>query len=141
MPPDKLSIVVFSGAFAKVHYALCMASAAAAIGKPVTLFFTMKAARALLKGDGTPGWHALDAEGDGDDAAAIDRDFALKGVATFEALLEACVELEVKVMVCEMGLKALGIGAKALREDVPVEEGGLVTFLSDASGDGAMVFV
>ncbi|MBL26652.1 MAG: hypothetical protein CMM50_03755 [Rhodospirillaceae bacterium] len=141
MPPEKLSIVVFSGAFTKVHYALCMASAALAIGKPVTLFFTMKATKALMKGDGAPGWHSLDPEEDGADAAAIDRDFALKGVATFEALLEACIELEARIMVCEMGLKAMGIGAKALREDVPVEEGGLVTFLSDASADGAMVFV
>ena len=67
--------------------------------------------------------------------------FVIQGVATFEALLEACIELEARIMVCEMGLKAMGIGAKALREDVPVEEGGLVTFLSDASADGAMVFV
>lgn len=139
MPPDKLSIVVFSGAFTKVHYALCMASAAAAVGKPATLFFTMKAVRALTA-EG-PGWHRLDGEGDRRDAAAIDRDFALKGVATFDALLEACVELDVRFMVCEMGLKALGVEPAALRPDLPVEQGGLVTFMADASAGGAMLFI
>ena len=39
--PEKLSIVVFSGDFDKIHYALVMASAAAAIDIPATLFFTM----------------------------------------------------------------------------------------------------
>ena len=43
--PEKLSLVVFSGDFDKVHYALVMASAAAAIDTPVTLFFTMEGAR------------------------------------------------------------------------------------------------
>ena len=45
--PDKLSIVVYSGKFDEVHYALVMASAAAAVGRPVTLFFTMDACIAL----------------------------------------------------------------------------------------------
>ena len=47
--PDKLSIVVYSGKFDEVHYALVMASAAAAVGRPVTLFFTMDACIALEK--------------------------------------------------------------------------------------------
>ena len=36
-PPDKLSFVVFSGDYGRIHYALVMASAAAAIDKAVTL--------------------------------------------------------------------------------------------------------
>ena len=47
--PDKLSIVVYSGKFDEVHYALVMASAAAAVGRPVTMFFTMDACIALKK--------------------------------------------------------------------------------------------
>ncbi len=45
--PNKLSIIVYSGQFDKVHYALVMASAAAAVGRPVTMFFTMDACIAL----------------------------------------------------------------------------------------------
>ncbi len=141
--PEKLSIVVFSGAFDRVHYALVMASAAIASNTPVTLFFTMWAGRALEKPlpDGSPAWHRLPvSEGPGT-AAAMDADFKARGVAQFEELLDACVLLGVKFMVCEMGLKALGMDPDALRPDVPVTKGGVVTFLADASKDGAMIFV
>ena len=36
--PDKLSIIVFSGEFERIHYAFAMASAAADRTPPVTLF-------------------------------------------------------------------------------------------------------
>ena len=57
-PPDKLSIVVYAGFYDKVHYALVMAAAAAAIGRPVTLFFTMGACHALKSpaDGGEPPW-------------------------------------------------------------------------------------
>ncbi len=134
--PDKLSIVVFSGAFERVHYAFAMASAAAAIDRPVTLFFTMDAIRALTKeSDGKPGWAALPG------ALEADANFARNGVATFEELLEACVALGVRIMVCEMGYRAMGLGLGDMRGDIKFEDGGIVTFLNDASRDGAMLFI
>lgn len=128
MSVDKLSLVVFSGEFERVHYALAMAAGAAASNRAVTLFFTMGAARALVD------WRALP-------GAERDQDLAQRGVAGFEELLEACVALGVTVMVCEMGLRALGIAAHDLRPDVPVTAGGIVSFLADASADGAMLFL
>lgn len=141
--PDKLSIVVFSGSFDRVHYALVMAAAAIATNVPVTLFFTMGAAKALRGPDslGRPGWHHLpggDLEGS---PAEIDAGFAARGVARFEELLEACAALGVRFMVCEMGLRALGISPDDLRGDIPLHQGGVVTFLTDASRDGGMLFV
>lgn len=136
--PDKLSIVVFSGAFDRVHYALVMAAAAIASNTPVTLFFTMWAGRALEK---DMGWTRLPVSEGGQTAAEMDAAFKARNVATFEELLAACVALGVRFMVCEMGLKALGIDPDDLRPDVPVAKGGVVTFLADASKDGAMVFV
>lgn len=136
--PDKLSIVVFSGAFDRVHYALVMASAAVATNTPVTVFFTMGATRALER-DG--GWTRLPVSEGRQSAAEMDSGFRDRNVATFEELLEACVALGVTFMVCEMGLRALGMTADALRDDVPIAQGGVVTFLADASRDGAMVFV
>jgi|AGTN01.2.fsa_nt_gi Uncharacterized conserved protein len=138
LSPDKLSIVVFSGFFDRVHYALVMAAAAVATNTPVTLFFTMGAARALERDQG---WKRLPVSEGGLDAARMDAGFREKTVATFEDLLEACVALGVTFMVCEMGLKALGMDAADLRPDVPLTQGGVVTFLADASRDGAMVFV
>jgi len=139
----KLSVVVYEGRFDRVHYALAMAAAAAAIGRPVTLFFTMEACRALAAPDtdGRPGWATLPvADGDGD-AISLDANYSAKGIGAFEQLLEACVAFGVTVMVCEMGLRARGLESMALRTDVPVTSGGIVTFLNDAEADGAVVFI
>lgn len=150
--PDRLSLIVFSGTFAKVHYALVLASAAAAIGTPATLFFTMAAARYLAapQDDGTPGWRALSAAGNGEGegirpaaetAGDADDVFRERGVATFEELLSACVELGVRFMVCEMGLRAMNLHRSDLRKDIPIEEAGVVTMLGDASATGAVLFI
>ncbi len=144
--PEKLSIVVFSGDFDKVHYALVMASAAAAIDIPATLFFTMAASRALLAATdkNAPQWKKLPAGEigtDGQTGGDIDTDFKDRTVATFEDLLQACISMGVKFMVCDMGLHALGLEGAALREDVPIESGGMVTFLNDAKARGQMVFI
>ena len=135
--PDKLSVVVFSGDFERVHYALAMASAAAAVDRPTTLFFTMAACHALGKRltDGRPGWSALPG------APGRDAEFAARGVATFEELFEACVDLKVTMMVCEMGLRAKDLTTDDLCQDFEHVEGGIVTFLNDASRDGAMLFI
>ena len=137
--PRRLSVVVYSEAADKVHYALAMASAAAAIGIPATLFFTMGATRALVDGSGTPGWAAMTA-GDGRRGAELDADYRARGVAAFEELIEACAALGVRVMVCEMGLRAMEIAREDLRDDLDIAEGGLVTFFSDA-GDGPITFL
>lgn len=128
MSVDKLSLVVFSGEFERVHYALSMAAGAAATNRPATLFFTMGAARALVDWRTLPG-------------ADADADLRAKGLAGFDELLEACVALGATIMVCEMGLKALGIAPGTLRADLPITPGGIVTFLADASKDGAMLFI
>ena len=124
--PDKLSLIIQSGAFDRVHYALVMASAALATGKSVTLFFTMAGTRAL-----TPDWADADKE----------RSFADDGLATFEELLSACRELEATFMVCEMGLRAESLELDDLRGDISITEGSAVSFLADASSDGAMLYV
>ncbi|MGY0789304.1 DsrE family protein [Azospirillum argentinense] len=142
--PESLSIVLFAGGFDRVHYALVMASAAAATNRKVTLFFTGRALNTLLAGDtdGVPGWHRLDPADDGSRPAERDAAFTANGLAGFEELLEACVMLKVTVMACEMGLRALGLPVGVpLRPDVPVTTGGVVTFLNDAPKTGAILFV
>ncbi len=141
-PPDKLSIIVYSGDYGRVHYALAMASAAAAINRPVTLFFTMGAIRALTK-PAKGGWGALPVTDDTGHGTGASQDAAMaeKGLASFEELLAACVTFKVTIMVCEMGLRAVDLTMMDLREDVPYREGGIVTFLADASATGATLFV
>ncbi len=108
-----------SGKYEDVHYALAMASAAVAVNKPAVLFFTMAGIRALM-GPPPPldGW-----ERDG-----VNRQ---RGVGDFETLLQACVELGVRFIVCEMGLRSLAIDRTKLRADVPFTIAGIVTLLEE----------
>ena len=141
-PLEKLSIIVFSGSFDCVHYALATAAAAAATNIPVTLLFTMGAIRALARDEtGGPRWKELTHSEDEGNGSVWDIRYQTNGAAGFEELLEACVALEVKFLVCEMGLRAAGLDEKTLRDDVPIEHGGLVTFLADAEADGSMLFI
>ena len=135
-PPGKLSLVVISGTYERVHYALALASSQLAIGRKATLFFTMGGLRGLLAttADGRPGWRALE-------GAAREDVMAKGGLATFEELLAACVELGARILVCEMGLRAEGLSRGDLRADVRIEEGGIVTFLNDAEAGGAMLLL
>lgn len=141
--PDKMSIVIYDHHFDKVHYALVMAAAAAAIGKPVTLFFTMGASQALLAEgpNDLPAWAKMplsDEEGTGFER---DQSYKYKGIAQFEELLQGCATLGTKFMVCEMGLQAQGIKNNPLRTDLSIETSGVVTFLNDASSNGIIVFI
>lgn len=137
-PPKKLSIVLASGTFEKVHYALVMATGAAAIGIPVTLFFTMGACPAIMADDG---WRNLPSEKSDMTATTRDDDFASRGVATMNELIESAAELGVTFMVCEMGLRAEGLEDHPIRDGIDIERSGVVTFVNDASADGSIIYV
>lgn len=132
MPPDRrgLALIVQSGAFDQVHYALSIAAAGAALGRPVTLFFTLKALRALEAGTG---WQRLA-------GAEAEAGYRARGIAGFEELLDACRELGVRVMACEAGMRALEVGHDDLRDDLAIEEGGLATLLLEAE-DADLIYV
>jgi len=119
MSEGGVSIIVRSGKYEDAHYALAVAAAAVAVNKPAVLFFTMAGIRALA---GPP--PALD------DWArdAVNRQ---RGVGDFETLLQACVELGVRFIVCEMGLRSLAIDRTKLRADVPFTVAGIVTLLEE----------
>ena len=119
MSEGGLSIIVRSGKYEDVHYALAMAAAAIAVNKPAVLFFTMSGIHALM-GPPPPleGW----------ERDAVNKQ---RGVGDFETLLQACVELGVRFIVCEMGLRSLAIDRTSLRADVPFTVAGIVTLLEE----------
>lgn len=145
--PDELSLIVYSGDYDKVHYALVLASGALALGSRATLFFTMDGCRALMKPDasGAPAWRRLAlAQATAEnfrDGGAMDDAFKRRNLADFEQLLAACVELGARFIVCELGLKARGLDAADLRADVRAEIAGVATLIGDASKTGTMVFI
>ena len=137
-----LNLVLISDEYERVHYALVMASAAAATGRKVRLFLSMGALKALARGtEQRPGWHDLSPSSGGLSALDQDRAHAATGVATFEELLQATVALGGELMACEMGMRAAGLARHELRSDIAVAEGGVVTFLAAAEGTGPILFV
>jgi peroxiredoxin family protein len=135
----RLGLILLSGCFDRVHYGLAIASAAAALERPVTLFATLAATRAWLADgpDGRPGWAGLPlspdlAEPGLSDGAALDARYRAQGVGGFEELLQACAGLGVEFIACEMGLRALGVAAADLRPDLPIQRAGLATLLTRA---------
>ena len=139
MAEMRLGLILLSGCFDRVHYGLAMASAAAALERPVTLFATLAATRAFLAEgpDGRAGWAGLPlspelAQPGLADGAALDAHYRAQGVAGFEELLQACAGLGVEMIACEMGLRALGVAAAGLRTDLPIQRAGLATLLAGA---------
>jgi peroxiredoxin family protein len=119
MSEGGVSVIVRSGDYECAHYALALASAALATNKRAVLFFTMGGLRALM---GPPPML------DGWDRDALNRE---RGVGDFETLLQACVELGGRFIVCEMGLRSLGIERDQLRKDVPFTVAGIVTLFEE----------
>ena len=140
--PQTISIVVFSGDFGRIHYALSMAAAALATNISVTLMFTMGAIRAVsTDASGNPQWKNLTHEDTSTEGSVQDEINQRLGIAGFEELLQACRSMGVKFLVCEMGLKSIGIETEQLRKDISFAPGGLVTFLNSADTEGTILFI
>ena len=101
-----------------------MASGAAALGRAVVLFATNAGCHALLRD-----WSGLA-------DAARDARIQVAGVAGLEELRDAAMEMGVRAIACEAGLRAEGIDSAGLLPDVEVA--GVATFLS-AVGAGQIV--
>ena len=135
-----LSLIVFSGNFDKVHYALTISAASSALSIPTTLLFTMEAIQAL-KGTGeNAGWRKLLGK-DGATGQERDKHLVENGLAGFEELLAATNELGVEVMVCEMGLKSENIDISELRSDIIYRSGGLITFFQESKTNSQLLFL
>jgi predicted peroxiredoxin len=119
----KLGILLRQGDHEAAHYALVVATAAAAVGRDVVLFVTNGGCRLFLSD--------RPIERDGREALLADR-----GVAGIGTLLTAAEELGIRRIACEAGLRAEAIAAESLSSGVEVA--GVVTFLA-AIGDGQVI--
>lgn len=122
-PANALGILLISGGHERAHYALVMATGAAALGRDVTLFATNAGCPLLLA----------------EQALARDPREALlasRGVAGIATLLSAARELGIRMIACEAGLAAEGLREAGLAAGV--ERAGVATFLG-AVGAGQIV--
>ena len=127
MPSDPaLGILLMSGSHDRAHYAFVMASGAAALGRQVVVFATNRGCIALNRD-----WSRLTDSG-------RDADIQQRGVAGLDTLRDACMEMDVRMIACEAGLRAEGLPEAALLPNVEVA--GIATFLS-AVGAGQIVAI
>ena len=137
-----MALIVLEGSYERVHYALAMAAAAAAIGRKATLFFTNHALHALAAPrHNAPGWHGLRPDAEGRSALAQDKARIAAKVGGFDELLDACAEMGVRLMACEMGLRNAGLTSAALRADLPIEVSGLVTLYAETPADWRLLVI
>jgi peroxiredoxin family protein len=120
-----LGILLLSGDHERAHYALVLATGAAALGREVTLFATNAGCRLFLAAQPLP-------------AEPREALLAGRGVAGIATLLDAAGELGIRRIACEAGLRAEAIPAAALLPGVEVA--GVVTFLG-AVGEGQIVSI
>ena len=119
-PRARLGVLLLSGAHDRAHYAFVVATAAAALGRSVTMFATNAGCRALLAD-----WRSLD-------DAGRDGTVQARGVAGLDTLREAAAELDVRLIACEAGLRAEAIEVGGLLPGVEVA--GVATFLEAVDG-------
>lgn len=122
-PRPPLGVLLLSGGHERAHYALVLATGAAALGREAVLFATNAGCRLFL--DPCP---LLD---DAREAA-----LEARGVAGIGTLLAAASELGLRRIACEAGLRAEGLDGEPLAPGVEVA--GVATFLA-AVGAGQMV--
>ena len=123
-PPPALGIILISGTHERAHVAFMLATAAAALGRPTTLFATNAGCRALLQN-----WSGLE-------GAPRDGSLITAGIAGLEDLRTAAIDLGVRLLACETGLRAAALTQAPLLEHAEIA--GLATFLN-AVGQGQIV--
>ena len=118
-----LGILLRHGDHEAAHYALVVATGAAAIGRQVTIFATNAGCRLFQTA------RPLEAD-------AREKLLESRGVAGIGTLLAAAQDLGIRRIACEAGLRAEAIAPESLAPGVEVA--GIVTFLAEI-GTGQML--
>jgi peroxiredoxin family protein len=119
-----LGVLLLAGDHERAHYAFCLVAAAAALGRPALLFATNRGCLALMRD-----WQVLAESG-------RDKVIQQRGLAGLETLRAASIELGVRLMACEAGLRAEALDRAGLLPQVEVA--GIASFLHEV-GAGQIV--
>ncbi len=155
--PNKATLVVLSGDMDKVLAAFIIATGAAATGIEVTMFFTFWGLKAIKK-KGYAGktlfGKMLSKFYSGGDITSLNpsklsfcgmgrwmfnKMMGNHNVPTLEAMREMAVDLDIKMVACQMSMDVMEIPAESLIDGVTV--GGVATFIGDAAESKFSLFI
>lgn len=125
-PQCDLALVLVEARYERIHAAFMLAATACALGQSVLLFGMGAGVAAFCTQ-----WDGLEDKQREDWRTAA-------GVAGLEELRTALVEMDATLMVCDSGLKTMGVSADALERSVAVV--GLPAFLDKAGAARVAVF-
>ena len=155
---DGKTIIVFSGDLDKVLASFIIANGAAAMGRPVTMFFTFWGLNVLRKpekqkvsktfmenmfgfmmprGTGKLKLSKMNMGGMG--TAMMKRIMHDKNVDSLEELIKKAMKAGVKIVACTMSMDVMGIKEEELIEGV--ELGGVGAYLGDAEESNVNLFI
>ena len=156
--PQGKTIIVFSGDLDKVLASFIIANGAAAMGRPVTMFFTFWGLTVLRRAEKQPVkktpmeamFGAMLPRGSkklklsrmnmgGMGTAMMKRIMNDKNVDSLEALIQQAIRQGVKIVACTMSMDVMGIKAEELIEGV--ELGGVGAYLGDAEESNVNLFI
>lgn len=156
--PDGKTMIVFSGDFDKVLASFIIANGAAAMGRPVTMFFTFWGLSALRKqnppsvrknfmekmfgfmlpkGSTKLGLSKMNMGGLG--TAMMKKIMRDKNVNSLEDLIKSAMQNGVKIMACTMSMDVMGITKEELIDGI--EYVGVGTYLGDAEESNVNLFI
>lgn len=156
--PQGKTLIVFSGDLDKVLASFIIANGAAAMGRPVTMFFTFWGLNALRKTEKTrvkksmieKMFGAMMPRGSkklklskmnmaGMGTAMMKKVMQDKNVDSLESLMKHAMENGIKLVACTMSMDIMGITKEELLDGV--EYAGVASYLSDAEESNVNLFV
>jgi len=156
--PEGKTIIVFSGDLDRVLASFIIANGAAAMGRPVTMFFTFWGLNVLRKGEKQPVkktmiesmFGSMMPRGTGKlklskmnmggmGTAMMRRIMNDKNVDSLETLIEKAMKAGVKIVACTMSMDVMGIKKEELIDGV--ELGGVGAYLGDAEESNVNLFI
>jgi len=157
--PKKATFIVFAGSLDKVMGAFILATTAAAMGIETTMFFTFWGLSALKKKGGVAdckrNWmqkmlgamlpkkpadlplSQLNMGGMG--AMMLKKIMTQKKIASLPELIELAIDLDVKMIACQMSMDAMGICREQLIDEAEVA--GAATYIGEAQDAAINLFI
>lgn len=135
MTKRPMTLVMMSGEADRIHMALMMGATAAAVGRPVTFFFSKNAIR-FLHADG---WATLESA-QGQTGPDMDAALIAKGIADSTVLLDGLAALDARFVACETALREHDVDPATLVTRPAVEVSGLADILEQGAGGDWLTF-